>query len=65
VVDTNKNLVNREFEQNTTVVGTKLKVIPVKTYYSIGKVERYYIVIRCAFEIIAREILGLDKNIIL
>jgi hypothetical protein len=65
VVDAGKNLVSKEFEQNATAVGTKLKIVPVEAHHSIGKVERYHAIIRRAFEIIVIEILDIDRDMAL
>jgi hypothetical protein len=36
-------------------VGIKVKIVPIKAYNSISKVERYYAIIRRAYSIITAE----------
>jgi len=43
-------------------MGSDVKMMPVESHNSIGKVERYYIPLRQAFVIISREILSLGHN---
>ena len=45
----------------------KIKEVPVKAHNSIGKVKRYYIPLRWAYEIIYNELNGeqIDKEMIL
>jgi hypothetical protein len=64
-VDAGKNLVSKEFKDNTTIVGTRLKIVPVEAYHSIRKLERYYIIIRKAYNYIIEDILGLDRDMAL
>jgi len=64
-VDVGKNLVSKEFKDNATIVGIKLKIVLVKAYYSIKKLERYYTIVRKAYNCITIEILGLDCDMAL
>jgi hypothetical protein len=46
-------------------IGTKVKIVPIKAYYSIGIVERYYSLIRHAYLIIIAKVKGIIKEIVL
>ena len=46
-------------------IGTKVKIVPIEVYYSIGIVERYYSLIRRAYLIIIAKVKGIIKEIIL
>ena len=63
VYDYNTNLYSKEFKSILRLVGTIPKLVLVKVYYSIRKVERYYRLLRCAYKIITKEHPELsDKN---
>jgi hypothetical protein len=64
-VDASKNLVSKEFKDNATAVGTRLKIVPVEAHHSIGKLERYHTIIRKAYNCITTEIPGLDREMAL
>jgi hypothetical protein len=51
-----KNFIGKEFVNNATSLSIKVKEVLVEAYNSISKVERYYAVIRRAFEIITSEL---------
>jgi hypothetical protein len=46
-------------------MGTKVKIVPIEVYYSIGIVERYYSLIRCAYLIIIAKVKGIIKEMVL
>jgi len=46
-------------------IRTKVKIVPVETYYSIGIVEYYYSLIRHTYLIIIAEVNGITKEIVL
>jgi hypothetical protein len=46
-------------------MGTKVKIVPIEAHYSIGIVERYYGLIRCAYLIIVAKVKGITKEIAL
>jgi hypothetical protein len=46
-------------------MGTKVKIVPIEVYYSIGIVERYYSLIRRAYLIIITKVKGITKEIAL
>ena len=43
----------------------KVKEVPIKAYNSIGKVERYYILLYYIYEIISSELKGVSKELTL
>ena len=43
----------------------KVKKVPIKVYNSIKKVEWYYILLYCIYEIISLELKGVNKELIL
>ena len=43
----------------------KVKEIPIKAYNSIGKVERYYMLLRHVYKIISLKLKGVSKELIL
>jgi hypothetical protein len=46
-------------------IGTKVKIVPIEVYYSIGIIERYYGLIRRAYLIIIAKVKGITKEIVL
>jgi hypothetical protein len=46
-------------------IGTKVKIVPIKAYYSIGIVERYYSLIQYTYLIIVTKVKGIIKEIVL
>jgi len=46
-------------------IGTKVKIIPIEVYYSIGIIERYYSLIQRAYLIITAKVKGITKEIVL
>ena len=43
----------------------EVKEVPIKAYNSIGKVERYYILLYYVYKIISLELKGASKELIL
>jgi len=43
----------------------KVKEVPIKAYNSVGKVERYYTLLRQVYKIISLELKGASKELIL
>jgi hypothetical protein len=43
----------------------KVKEVPIKVYNSIGKVERYYVLLRRVYKIISLELKGVSKELTL
>jgi len=54
-----------EFSESARQVGTRTKCVPVEAYYSISMIERYYELLRRAYEIITKECLRLSKDHVL
>jgi hypothetical protein len=46
-------------------IGTKVKIVPIEVYYSIGIIKRYYSLIRRAYLIIIAKVKGITKEIAL
>jgi hypothetical protein len=46
-------------------IGTKVKIVPIKVYYSIGIVKYYYSLIRYTYLIIVAKVKGIIKEIVL
>jgi len=46
-------------------IGTKVKIVLIEVYYSIGIVERYYSLIRRVYLIIIAKVKGITKEIVL
>jgi hypothetical protein len=65
VTDAGKNFASKEFDQYTTTLGTRIKIVPVEAHNSIGIVERYHGPIRRAYTIITTEIHDIDKDMAL
>ena len=62
-MDARKNFASREFNQYTAAIGTRIKIIPVEAYNSVGIVERYHGPIRRAYLIIIAEIPDINRDI--
>ena len=60
--DPGTNFDSKEFRDNARSIGSDVKMMPVESHNSIGKVERYHIPLRRAFVIISREIPSLGRN---
>ena len=43
----------------------KVKEVPIKAYNSVGKVERYYILLRRIYKIISLKLKGVSKELTL
>ena len=46
-------------------MGIITKTVPVEAHWLIRKVEYYYIVLRCAYQIVSKELPDLNKEIAL
>ena len=57
-----KNFVSKEFKQYATIIGISIKGVLVKVYNSIRIVERYYSLLRRAYQIIITKILKINKE---
>ena len=63
--DVGKNFTSKEFNQLTTTLGTKVKIILVEAHNSIRITERYHGPVRRAYQIIVVEIRDIDKDMAL
>lgn len=61
VHDAGRNFASMEFRQNAKAMTITVKEVPVEAHNSIGKVERYHLPIRRAFEIICDEIPDINE----
>jgi hypothetical protein len=55
IYDTRKNFVSVEFRQYAKSIAIQVQEMPVETYNSIGKVERYYTLLQQVYKIICNE----------
>ena len=46
-------------------MGITTKTIPVEAHWSIKKVKHYYIVLRCTYQIVSKELPNLNKEMAL
>jgi hypothetical protein len=46
-------------------IGTKVKIVPIEAYYSIGIIKYYYSLIRYTYLIIIAKVKGIIKEIVL
>ena len=65
ITDAGKNFVSKEFNQLANTIGTRVKIVPVKAYNSIGIVEPYHGLIRRAYIIILVKIRDIDREMAL
>lgn len=60
--DAGTNLVSTEFRQNAKSMGIQIHEAPVEAHHSIGKVERYHVPLRRAYDIICIELKGQEVS---
>jgi hypothetical protein len=65
VTDASKNFTSKEFNQYTTTLDTRIKIVSIKAYNSIRIVKCYHSPIRCIYTIITTEIYNIDKDMAL
>ena len=64
--DIGKNFASKEFNQYTTTAGySKIKIVPVEAYNSVGIIEHYHRLIRRTYTIITTEIYDINRDIAL
>jgi predicted ATP-grasp superfamily ATP-dependent carboligase len=63
--NTKKNFISKDFKHLAIIIGITTKIIPVEVHWSIRKVERYYIVLCCVYQIVSKELPNLNKEIAL
>jgi hypothetical protein len=56
ITDAGKQLTSTEFNQNARAISIEVREVPVEAHHSIGKVERYHVPIRRAFNILKEEL---------
>ncbi len=61
--DLGTNFSSDEFRGNAHSIGTDVKETPTEAHNSIGLVERYHVLLRRAFDIIAKEMPQLEKEV--
>jgi hypothetical protein len=67
VYNARKNFTVIEFKQLISSMLIKVKEVPVKAYNNVGLIERYHALLRCAYEIIKKELKNehINKEMIL
>ena len=65
IYNTKKNFISKDFKYLAIIMGITTKTVLVEVHQSIKKVERYYIVLHRAYQIISEELPDLDKEIAL
>ncbi|EKD17078.1 hypothetical protein MBM_04655 [Drepanopeziza brunnea f. sp. 'multigermtubi' MB_m1] len=67
VINAGTNLSSQEFKQQANSMNTKIKVVLVEAYNSVGKVERYHGPLRRIYNILKEELAGegVDKHMVL
>ena len=65
IYNTKKNFISKDFKHLAIIIGITTKIVLVEVYWSIRKVERYYIVLHCIYQIISKELPNLNKEIAL
>jgi hypothetical protein len=63
--NTKKNFISKDFKHLAIIIGITTKTVPVKAHWLIRKVEHYYAVLYCVYQIISKELPDLDKEIAL
>ena len=65
IYDTKKNFISKDFKYLAIIIGITTKTVLVEAHWSIKKVEHYYIVLCCAYQIIFKKLPNLNKKIVL
>jgi hypothetical protein len=63
--NTEKNFISKDFKHLAIMIGITIKIVPVEAHWLIRKVERYYTILRRAYQIISKELPDLDKEMAL
>ena len=63
--NTRKNFISKDFKHLAIIIGITTKTVLVEAHWLIRKVERYYTVLCCAYQIVSEELPDLDKEIAL
>ena len=65
IYNTKKNFISQDFKYLAIIIGITTKTVLVEAHWSIRKIERYYIVLCRAYQIISEELPDLDKEMAL
>ena len=65
IYNTKKNFISKDFKYLAIIIGITTKTVPVEAHQLIKKVERYYIVLHCIYQIISKKLPNLDKEMAL
>ena len=65
IYNAKKNFISKDFKYLAIMMGITTKTVLVEAYWSIRKVERYYIVLCCVYQIVSEELPDLDKEMAL
>jgi hypothetical protein len=65
IYDAGKQFISTEFVSKVKGMAIKLKCVPIEVYHLISLVERYYIPLRRAYNIIREDLLLLAKQFVL
>ena len=65
IYNTEKNFISKDFKHLAIIIGITTKTVLVEAHWLIRKVERYYIVLRRAYQIVSEELPNLDKELAL
>ena len=63
--NTKKNFISKDFKYLAIIMGITTKTVLVEAHQLIEKVERYYIVLYCVYQIVSKELPNLNKEIVL
>ena len=65
IYNAKKNFISKDFKHLAIIMGITIKKVLVEAYWLIGKVECYYIVLYCVYQIISKELPDLNKEMAL
>ncbi|KAI1007485.1 hypothetical protein K3495_g735 [Podosphaera aphanis] len=65
VHDAGTQLASAEFKQEAKIIGSKTKEVPIEAHQSVGKVERYHVTLRRAYEVIKGDLPNTSREAIL
>jgi hypothetical protein len=65
IYNTKKNFISKDFKHLAIIIGITTKIVLVEAHWLIKKVERYYIVLCHAYQIIFKELPNLNKKMAL
>ena len=65
VHDAGTQLASAEFKQEAKILGSRTKEVPIEAHQSVGKVERYHLTLRRAYEVIKGDLPNTNREAIL